>query len=203
MRLLHARLRDGDVCALSPCGYAAGRPAARQRLDRRQSLPLHRLSPHRRCGARLMCAAGGRLVLGGRERSAARPHRAARQRGHLHRHARALFRSAGQHRGACQALLLTSGRDVDRGIDRRRPVGHETTPRFAEGDLARPREGARRDRGPARCGELRRDGHAYRGDAVSRGTRPRPRRADAALRRHADPHGGDRWRQHRERLADR
>ena len=33
----------------------AGGPAARQRLDRRQSLPLHGLSTHRRCGA-LLCA---------------------------------------------------------------------------------------------------------------------------------------------------
>ena len=44
-------------------------------------------------------------------------------------------------------------------------------------------EGLRRDRRPARRGELRRDGDAVRGDAVSCGDRPRPRRNDAPLRR--------------------
>src|SRR5256885_1021190 len=33
---------------------AGGRPVARERLDRRQSLPLHRVSPHRRRGPRLV-----------------------------------------------------------------------------------------------------------------------------------------------------
>ena len=182
----------------------AGRPAARQRLDRRQSLPLHRLSADRRCGAFGVCAAGGRLVFG---RGAARrgvPSLSCSDSEDIFIGTqRALLRRARQHHGARQALFRQSGRDADRGLDRCRPVGHQAAARPAQGDLARPREGARRDRGPARRGELRRDGHAHRGDAVSRGDRPRSRRADAPLRRHADPHGGDRRRQHRERLADR
>ena len=56
MRLLHAGLRHGAVRALPRAAGQAARPRCGQRLDCRKSLPLHRLSPDRRCGAGVLSA---------------------------------------------------------------------------------------------------------------------------------------------------
>ena len=76
---------------------ADGEPVDRQRgqrLDRRQSVPLHRLPADRRRGARVMRGARERLVLDRGAGRTARAHRTARQRGHLRRQPRAFLRRA-------------------------------------------------------------------------------------------------------------
>ena len=206
MRLLHAGLRDGAVRALSRADGAPVDRAARQRLDRRQSLPLHRLSADRRCGARGLRGAAQRPVRGRRAGdTAARSPRSRDGDDVFVGDERAVLRRARQHRRRWpssmtrnpDATLVAGATDVGLWVTKQL----RDLPKIIW--LGRV-QGPRRDRGPAR-----------RGRASARWSRiaeampylaaidPRSRRADAPLRRHAGPHRRHRRRQHRQRLADR
>ena len=204
MRLLHAGLRDGAVRAASPRRCAPVDRGARERLDRRQSLPLHRLPADHRCGAFLLRAAANDWF-------SARGAGGARRRSNELKDGNDIFIGT---RSASSPHLPGSPRSPSLFRQSRRDAGRAVRPTSGCGS---PSSCAicRRSSGSAACKGL--DEIEDRRDAVSFGAmvtlaeampysggdRSRPRGADAAFRRHAGAHGRDRRRQYRERLADR
>ena len=175
---------------------------AREGLARRQSLPLHRLRPDRRCRA-------------GSRRGAPPDEAAHRADGEAARSARrrrdAASRASTGSRSSRRARP-TSWRKSTLRIRMRcwspaRPMSGSGSPSSTGGsttliDLT-SRERPCRRRGGRRRADDRRDGQPSRRDGGARAPASRSRRADAPLRLHPDPQRRDGRRQHRQRLADR
>ena len=115
---------------------------ARQRLDRRQSLPLHRLSADRRCGARRLRGAARATGSPPRSRDARRALAELKDGEDIFiGDDERFFAAPASIDVARRALLRASRRDHCRRRDRRRAVGHQAAARPAQGHLARPRRG--------------------------------------------------------------
>ena len=131
-----------------------------------QSLPLHRLQADHRRGAGDLRRRARRPLRGASGRAPRRARFACGRARSLRRRGGRVLRRAGERGGARRSLCPLSRRRPRWRGDRRRPVDHQAIARSQANHLARPRRGARRDRGNRRRPAARRERDARSRDAV-------------------------------------